>query len=135
MSQTTRAAATATLAEVEQVTALVLPEPGGEIVALDAAPAPMADAIRSRMAELDIRSTQSIIGFGSKAQAELQVISQEMLVDVKNKDVGPGGRRAGADRVHHPGLFGVGAGCAAQGQLVGALVGPCRAVCQVRGAV
>ena len=91
MSQTTRAAAAATLAEVQQVTALVLPEPAGEIVALDAAPAPVADAIRSRMAELDIRSTQSIIGFGSKAQAELQVISQEMLADVKNKDVGPAG--------------------------------------------
>jgi uncharacterized protein YaaN involved in tellurite resistance len=91
MSQTTRAAAAATLAEVEQVTALVLPEPGGEVVALEAAPAPMAAEIRSRMNELDIRSTQSIIGFGSKAQAELQVISQEMLADVKNKDVGPAG--------------------------------------------
>ena len=91
MSQTTRAAAVATLAEVEKVTALVLPEPGGEVVALEAAPAPVAEEIRARMAELDIRSTQSIIGFGSKAQAELQVISQEMLADVKNKDVGPAG--------------------------------------------
>ena len=91
MSQTTRAAAAATLAEVEQVTALVLPEPGGEIVPLETAPAQVADEIRARMAELDIRSTQSIIGFGSKAQAELQVISQEMLQDVKNKDVGPAG--------------------------------------------
>lgn len=91
MSQTTRAAAEATLAEVEKVSALVLPEPGGEIVPLETAPAPMAEEIRARMAELDIRSTQSIIGFGSKAQAELQVISQEMLQDVKNKDVGPAG--------------------------------------------
>ena len=91
MSQSTRAAAAATLAEVEQVTALVLPEPGGEIVPLETAPAPVADEIRDRMAELDIRSTQSIIGFGSRAQAELQVISQEMLQDVKNKDVGPAG--------------------------------------------
>lgn len=91
MSQTTRAAAEATLAEVEKVTALVLPEPGAEIVPLETAPAPMAEEIRARMAELDIRSTQSIIGFGSKAQAELQVISQEMLQDVKNKDVGPAG--------------------------------------------
>ncbi|MDP2087380.1 MAG: toxic anion resistance protein [Gemmobacter sp.] len=91
MSETTRAAAVATLAEVEQVTALVLPEPGGEVVPLAAAPAPMAEEIRTRMAELDIRSTQSIIGFGSKAQSELQVISQEMLADVKNKDVGPAG--------------------------------------------
>ncbi len=43
------------------------------------------------MAELDISNTQSIISFGSSAQAELQVISQEMLQDVKNKDVGPAG--------------------------------------------
>ena len=35
--------------------------------------------------------TQSIIGFGSGAQAELQEISQAMLQDVRNKDVGPAG--------------------------------------------
>jgi uncharacterized protein YaaN involved in tellurite resistance len=43
------------------------------------------------MSELDMTNTQSIISFGSRAQAELQVISQEMLADVKNKDVGPAG--------------------------------------------
>jgi uncharacterized protein YaaN involved in tellurite resistance len=78
-------------AEVEQVTASVLPEPGREIVALEAAPAPVADGIRQRMAEIDMGNTQSIISFGSGAQAELQVISQEMLQGVKNKDVGPAG--------------------------------------------
>ena len=36
-------------------------------------------------------NTQSIISFGSAAQQELQVISQEMLAGVKNKDVGPAG--------------------------------------------
>ena len=35
--------------------------------------------------------TQSIIRFGSAAQAELQAISQEMLAGVRNKDVGPAG--------------------------------------------
>lgn len=78
-------------AEVEQVTAMVLPEPGREIVALEAAPAPVAEGIRKRMAEIDMGNTQSIISFGSGAQAELQVISQEMLQGVKNKDVGPAG--------------------------------------------
>lgn len=78
-------------AEVEQVTAMVLPEPGREIVALEAAPAPVAEGIRKRMAEIDMGKTQSIISFGSGAQAELQVISQEMLQGVKNKDVGPAG--------------------------------------------
>ncbi|MBL4915890.1 toxic anion resistance protein [Szabonella alba] len=91
MSDATRKAAETALAEVEKVTAIVLPEPGREIVPLEAAPAPQAEEISRRMAEIDLGSTQSIISFGSRAQSELQVISQEMLVDVKNKDVGPAG--------------------------------------------
>ena len=91
MTETTRSAATAILAEVENVTAVVLPEPGGEVVPLAEAPAPVAESIRSRMAEVDLSDAQSIIGFGSRAQAALQVISQDMLTDVKNKDVGPAG--------------------------------------------
>ena len=91
MTQTTREQAAQTLAQVEAVTAVILPEPGGEIVPLEAAPTEKAAEIRQRMAELDMANTQSIISFGSKAQAELQVISQEMLADVKNKDVGPAG--------------------------------------------
>lgn len=83
--------AAARTAEVEQVAASVLPEPGREIVALAAAPAPVAEGIRKRMDEIDMSNTQSIISFGSGAQAELQVISQEMLQGVKNKDVGPAG--------------------------------------------
>lgn len=91
MTETIRAAAASALAEVEKVTAVVLPEPGREIVTLEAAPAPLAADIRKRMDEIDIGNTQSIISFGSSAQAELQVISQQMLQDVKNKDVGPAG--------------------------------------------
>lgn len=77
--------------EVEKVSAVVLAEPMAEVVPLEAAPADKAAEIRRRMDELDISNTQSIISFGSAAQAELQVISQEMLQDVKNKDVGPAG--------------------------------------------
>jgi uncharacterized protein YaaN involved in tellurite resistance len=91
MSNTVRSDAAAALAEVEKVTAVILPEPGREIVPLESAPAPLAEDIRKRMDELDMANTQSIISFGSAAQAELQVISQEMLADVKNKDVGPAG--------------------------------------------
>ncbi len=91
MTDLIRNEATAALAEVEKVSAVILPEPGREIVALEAAPAPVAEDIRKRMAELDMTNTQSIISFGSAAQAELQVISQAMLADVKNKDVGPAG--------------------------------------------
>ena len=91
MTESIRAQAATALADVEAVTATILPEPGTAIVALEAAPAPVADDIRKRMNELDLSNTQSIISFGSAAQAELQVISQEMLADVKNKDAGPAG--------------------------------------------
>jgi uncharacterized protein YaaN involved in tellurite resistance len=91
MSTTVHAEAEAFLSEVEKVTAVILPEPMAEIVPLEAAPAPQAEAIRQRMSEVDLSNTQSIIAFGSAAQAELQVISQAMLQDVKNKDVGPAG--------------------------------------------
>ena len=91
MSDPIRTQAATALVEIEKVTAMVLPEPGTAVVALEAAPAPVADAIRKRMAELDMANTQSIISFGSAAQAELQVISQEMLAGVKNKDAGPAG--------------------------------------------
>ena len=47
--------------------------------------------IQKRMAEIDVTDTQSIVSFGSAAQAELQEISQSMLADVRNKDVGPAG--------------------------------------------
>ncbi len=91
MSEAVRKEAAAALAEVEQLNAVILPPPASEVVPLAAAPAPEADAIRKRMAEIDMGNTQSIISFGSSAQAELQVISQQMLADVKNKDVGPAG--------------------------------------------
>ncbi|MCB2137254.1 MAG: toxic anion resistance protein, partial [Rhodobacteraceae bacterium] len=90
MSSTSTDAARA-LAAVEEVTAVILPEPAGEVVPLEKAPAPMAEAIRKRVAELDMTDTGSIVNFGSAAQAELQQISQSMLADVRNKDVGPAG--------------------------------------------
>jgi uncharacterized protein YaaN involved in tellurite resistance len=76
---------------IQQATQLRLAEPAAELVPLEAASPPEADAIRARMAEIDMGSTGSIIGFGSRAQLELQQISQAMLSDVKNKDVGPAG--------------------------------------------
>jgi uncharacterized protein YaaN involved in tellurite resistance len=91
MSETVQSSASALLTEVEKVTAVILPEPMAEVVPLEAAPAPQAEAIRQKMSEVNLANTQSIISFGSGAQAELQVISQAMLQDVKNKDVGPAG--------------------------------------------
>ncbi|MDG1117088.1 MAG: toxic anion resistance protein [Flavimaricola sp.] len=93
MSEDIRQKASATLAEVEKVTAVVLPEPASAnaVVALEEASAPVGEEIRKRMAELDMSDTNSIVSFGSSAQAELQVISQSMLQGVRNKDVGPAG--------------------------------------------
>lgn len=91
MTQSTRDEAAKALAEIEQVAALVLPEPGAEVVPLAVAPAPLAEEIRARMAEIDLGDTGSIVQFGARAQNELQAISQAMLADVKNKDVGPAG--------------------------------------------
>ena len=91
MTDMIRQQAAADLAEVEALTATILPEPGTAIVALDQAPPPVADTIRKAMGEIDLSDTGSIVNFGSAAQAELQQISQAMLADVKNKDVGPAG--------------------------------------------
>ena len=91
MSDTIRQKAEAALAEVEKVTAVVLAEPKGELVTLEAADPPTSAEIEKRVAEIDIEDTNSIVSFGSSAQAELQVISQSMLAGVRNKDVGPAG--------------------------------------------
>ena len=93
MSDKTRLKAQESLAQIEEVTAVALREPveANAIVPLAAADAPVSAAIRKRMDEIDIGDTQSIVSFGSGAQAELQVISQAMLQDVRNKDVGPAG--------------------------------------------
>ncbi|MGR3503231.1 toxic anion resistance protein [Pseudaestuariivita sp.] len=93
MSDTTRQKAQETLALVEEVNAVVLPEPAdaNAIVPLEQADAPVGAEIRKRMGEIDMGDTNSIVAFGSSAQAELQEISQAMLADVRNKDVGPAG--------------------------------------------
>lgn len=91
MTETTREKAQAALAEVERLNAVVLPEPKGELVPLKEADAPTEAEIRKRMDEIDMGNTNSIVTFGSAAQAELQEISQSMLQGVRNKDVGPAG--------------------------------------------
>ncbi len=91
MTETTREKAEAALADVEQVTAVVLADPSTDIVPLADAKKPVAAEIKKRMGEIDMGDTNSIVNFGSAAQAELQQISQAMLSDVRNKDVGPAG--------------------------------------------
>ena len=93
MPQSVREKAEAALAEVEEVSAAILPEPAeaNAIVPLAQADATASAEITKRMAEIDMEDTQSIVSFGSAAQGELQEISQAMLQGVRNKDVGPAG--------------------------------------------
>lgn len=91
MTDAVRQKAEAEAPEIAKVAAVVLPEPKGELVPLEQADAPVEAEIRRRMDEIDVTNTQSIVAFGSTAQAELQVISQSMLQGVRNKDVGPAG--------------------------------------------
>jgi len=71
-------AAQAALKDVEKINAVVLKEPGTELVPLETADAPTSAEITKRMAELNMEDTNSIISFGSAAQSELQEISQSM---------------------------------------------------------
>ncbi|MBP0482281.1 toxic anion resistance protein [Sagittula salina] len=93
MSENVRQEAEKTLQMVDEVNSVVLPEPAdaNAIVPLKEAPAETSEEIRARMDEIDMSDTNSIVSFGSAAQAELQTISQAMLTDVRNKDVGPAG--------------------------------------------
>ncbi|NVK60264.1 MAG: toxic anion resistance protein [Rhodobacteraceae bacterium] len=93
MSEKVKAEATMTEAMVEEVNAVVLPEPGDAqaVISLQDATPEVSEEIRSRMAEIDMGDTNSIVSFGAGAQTELQEISQAMLDGVRNKDVGPAG--------------------------------------------
>ena len=92
MDTKTRTEAAALAAEVDRAaTLLPEPAPANAVVPLEDAPEPQRAEIRRRMDEIDLGDAQSIIAFGSAAQSELQEISQAMLSDVRNKDVGPAG--------------------------------------------
>ena len=91
MSDTVRQKAEQSTQALAELTAVVLKEPSTDLVPLAKAEAPVAAEIRRRMDEIDMTDTNSIVSFGSGAQAGLQEISQSMLADVKNKDVGPAG--------------------------------------------
>ncbi|WP_281967433.1 toxic anion resistance protein [Roseovarius nanhaiticus] len=93
MPENVRQKAEASLAEVEEVSRYILPMPSdaNAIVPYKDADKPASAEIKKRMDEIDMDDTQSIVSFGSAAQAELQEISQSMLQGVRNKDVGPAG--------------------------------------------
>ncbi|WP_113912862.1 toxic anion resistance protein [Roseovarius dicentrarchi] len=93
MPESVRQKAEASLAEITEVSQRILPMPqdANAIVSLQDAGKTGTAEIQRRMAQIDMSDTQSIVSFGSSAQAELQEISQSMLAGVRNKDVGPAG--------------------------------------------
>ena len=93
MSETVRQKAVESEALVKEVSEINLPAPtpANEIVAYEAADPATTSEIEKRISEIDMTNTNSIVSFGSSAQSELQEISQAMLADVRNKDVGPAG--------------------------------------------
>lgn len=91
MSETIQKQAAEAEAQVLAVAAHALPEPVEAVQTLEAASPEVSAEITTRIGEIDMGDSNSIISFGSGAQAELQTISQAMLADVRNKDVGPAG--------------------------------------------
>lgn len=79
------------ISQLNEVTGTQLPEIKGELITLENASTGQTKEINARIKEIDMSNTQSIIGFGSRAQVELQAISQDMLAGVRSKDVGPAG--------------------------------------------
>ncbi|ODT59078.1 MULTISPECIES: toxic anion resistance protein [Paracoccus] len=91
MSDETKRRAEAAQAQIDALTRTPLPEPAPAPQALTDADPALQAKIRSRMAEIDLKDSNSILRFGTRAQADLQQISQAMLADVKTKEVGPAG--------------------------------------------
>ena len=76
---------------VREVSEAALNAPSSDIVPYAQADEGTSAEIEKRLGEIDMTNTGSIVSFGSSAQQELQEISQSMLADVRNKDVGPAG--------------------------------------------
>ena len=91
MSDETKRRAEAAQAQIDALTRTPLPEPAPAPQALTDADPALQAKIRSRMAEIDLKDSNSILRFGTRAQADLQQISQAMLADVKTKEGGPAG--------------------------------------------
>ena len=91
MSEIVQKKAAEAEAQVMAVAATTLPEPVEAVAPLQEATPEVSAEIQTRIGEIDMGDSNSIIRFGSGAQAELQTISQAMLADVRNKDVGPAG--------------------------------------------
>jgi len=86
MSENVRQKAQEIVTQLDELNAVQLPD-------VPETPPVAEEDVAQRIAELDMTDTNSIVTFGSAAQAELQEISQAMLADVRNKDLGVAGDR------------------------------------------
>lgn len=92
-----------------------LPSIKDELVEYESASTEEKKKIDDYMSELNVRDSNSIIFFGSKAQENLTTISDNMLDDVRNKDIGGAGdalnnmvatlRGFDTDGLQKPGFF------------------------------
>ncbi len=76
---------------LEDATKVVQATIKGDLLGYEDADADRRKKIDSLAAEIDINDSNSIIFFGSKAQEQLTMISDQMLEGVRSKDVGPAG--------------------------------------------
>jgi uncharacterized protein YaaN involved in tellurite resistance len=79
------------LPALPEVFAAALPQVRQDLAARAPAPAQDQQQVTALVKELDLRDSNSIIFFGSKAQEQLTTISDQMLEGVRNKDTGPAG--------------------------------------------
>ncbi len=79
------------LPALPEVFAQALPQVQQDLAARAPAPAQDRQQVDALVKELNLRDSNSIIFFGSKAQEQLTTISDKMLEGVRNKDTGPAG--------------------------------------------
>jgi uncharacterized protein YaaN involved in tellurite resistance len=103
------------IASPEQAVAAVQAQLKTDLLAYPQSDPDRRARIERAMAELDLKDTNSILFFGTKAQEHLTLVSDQMLEGVHNQDVGEAGaslnemvatlRGFGIDDLEKPGLF------------------------------
>ena len=69
----------------------VFADVGKDLAAISGTPEQDQQHVKALMNEIDIKNSNSIIFFGTKAQEQLTLISDKMLEGVRTKDIGPAG--------------------------------------------
>jgi uncharacterized protein YaaN involved in tellurite resistance len=104
------------IATTAEAVAVVQEQVQSDLVPYRQAPPERRERIDRAMTELDLKDSNSILFFGTKAQEQLTTVSDQMLDRVRSKDVGPAGaalgdmvatlRGFGGDDLEEPGFFG-----------------------------